>query len=70
MVDDATRCIKLTRDKQSAFVAELHKIVRMTKGVPFKKIGKLIGKVRHAVTSVPKGKKLMTPIHKILHVKP
>ena len=70
MVDGATRCIKLAQDNQSAIDAELHKIVRMTKGVPFKQIEKLIGKIRHAATAVPTGKKLMTPINKILQVKP
>ena len=38
MVDGATRCIKLARDKKSVVDADLHKTVRMTKGVPFKKI--------------------------------
>ena len=28
----------------------------MTKGVPFKRIEKMIGKIRHATTAVPKGK--------------
>ena len=60
MVDGATRCIKLAWDKQSSIDAELHKIVRMTKGVPSKRIKKLIGKIRHASTEVPMGKKLMT----------
>ena len=44
MVDGATRCIKLERDKESEIDAELHEIVRMTKGVPFKQIEKLIVK--------------------------
>ena len=43
MVDGATRCIELAQDKKSAIDAELHKIVRMTKGVPFRQIEKLIG---------------------------
>ena len=38
MVDGATRCIELVRDKQSVIDAELHKILRITKGVPFKRI--------------------------------
>ena len=38
MVEIATRCIELARDNQSAIDAELHKIVRMTKEVPFKQI--------------------------------
>ena len=69
MVDGATRCIKLARDKKSVIDAELHKIVRMTKGVPFKQIEKLIGKILHAAIAVPMGKHIMTPINKILQVK-
>ena len=45
MVDGATWCIELVRDKQSIIDAELHKVVRMTKGVPLKQIEKLIGKI-------------------------
>ena len=70
MVDGATQCIKLDREKESATVVDLHKIVRMKKGVPFKKVGKLIGKIRHAAIAVPTGKSLMTPFNKILQVKP
>ena len=36
MVDGATRCIELAPDQQSVIDADLHKIVRMTKGVTFK----------------------------------
>ena len=70
MVDGATRCIELARDKQNAIDAELHKIVRIKKGMPLKRIKKLIGKIRLAATAVPTGKKSMTPINKILQVKP
>ena len=45
MVDGATRCIELVRDKQSAIDAELQNIVRMKKGMTFKRIEKLIGKI-------------------------
>ena len=55
MVNGATWCIKLAQDNQSVVDAELHKIVCMTKGVPFKQIEKLIGKIRHAVTAVLTG---------------
>ena len=48
MVDGATQCIKLVWDKKSVIDAELHKIVNMRKGVIFKRIEKLIGKIRHA----------------------
>ena len=44
MVDGTTRCIELERDRKSEIYAELHKIVRMTRGVPFKRIENLIGK--------------------------
>ena len=57
MVGGATQCIELARDNQTAIDAELHKIVRMKKGVPFKRIENLIGKIRHAATEVPSGKK-------------
>ena len=36
IVDVATRCIKLLQDRQSSIDTDLHKIVRMTKVVPFK----------------------------------
>ena len=36
MVDGTTHFIKLARDKQSVIDAELHNIMRMTKGLPFK----------------------------------
>ena len=55
MVDGATRCIELAQDKQSFIDAELQNNVRMKKGVPFKRLEKLIGKIRHATTAVPTG---------------
>ena len=70
MVGGTTQCIELEWERKSAIDADLHKIVRMKKGVPFKKIEKLIGKNQHASTEVPTGKKLMTPINKIVQVKP
>ena len=68
--DGAKLCIQLAREKQTTIDTDLHKIVRMTKGVPFKRIKKLIGRILHAATVVPTGKKLMMPINKILQVKP
>ena len=59
----------MERDKQSAIDAELHKIVQMTKGVAFKQIENLIGKILHAATAVPTGNVLMTSINKILQWK-
>ena len=40
MVDGTTQCIELVKDMQSTIDAEMHKIVRMTKGVPLKIIEK------------------------------
>ena len=56
MVDGATQCIEVARDKQIVIDAELPNILRTTKGVPFKRIEKMIGKNRHAATAVPTGK--------------
>ena len=42
MVNGSTRCIELAQDRQSMIDADLHKIVRKTKGVPFKLVEKLI----------------------------
>ena len=42
--------------RQSAIDAELHKIVHMTKGVAFKLIKNIIGKIQNAATAVPMGK--------------
>ena len=70
MVDGATQCIGLEQYKQSAIDAELHKIVRITKGLSLKIIEKLNGKIRHAATAVLTGNFFMTPINKILRVKP
>ena len=53
MVDGATQCIELAREKQSAIDAELHKILRMKKGMKFKRIEKMIGRIWHAATAVP-----------------
>ena len=42
MVDGKTWCIKLTQDRKIEIDGELQNIVRVTKGVPFKQIKKLI----------------------------
>ena len=66
MVDCTTRCIKLARDKQRAINAELHNIVRMTKGVPFKRIEKLIGKILTVLIFFP----LIVNVHLIMMCNP
>ena len=70
MLDGGTRCIELARKKQEDIDHELHCIIRMSSGVPFKRVEKLIGKIRHAAIGVPTGKNLMTPINRILRHKP
>ena len=70
MIDGATWCIEMVCDKQIVIGAELHKIVGIKKGVSFKRIEILIGKIRHAATAVSTGKHLMTLLKKILQVKP
>ena len=45
MVDGTTWCIELVQDKPSTIDADMHKIVRIAKGVPFKQIENLIGKI-------------------------
>ena len=44
MVDGSTQCIELAWDKQDEIDKDLQKIVRTTKGIPFKRIEKLIEK--------------------------
>ena len=56
MVDGATRCIKLARDKKTTIDAELQNIVRMKKGVPFKRIGKLLEKYNMQQQQSQRGK--------------
>ena len=56
MLDGGTRCIELARKKQEDIDHELHCIIRMSSGVPFKRVEKLIGKIRHAAIGVPTGK--------------
>ena len=45
MFDGTTLCIELAWDKISAIDAELHKIMHMKIGVPFKRIENFIGKI-------------------------
>ena len=41
MVDGATQCIELLWDKKSAIDTDLHNILHIPKGVPFKRIEKI-----------------------------
>ena len=68
--DGATRCIELSATKQKAILAELKTVLRIKNGVPFKRVEKLTGKLRHAAIGIPGGKGLFGPINKLLAVKP
>ncbi|KAL7526943.1 hypothetical protein ACHAWF_001977 [Thalassiosira exigua] len=66
MMDGATRCIKLAEAKQKAILAKLKVVLRMKWGVPFKRLQKLVGKLRHASIGVPAGKYLFGPINLLM----
>ena len=71
MVYGTTRCIKLARDKQSAIDAELHKIMCIDKRGAIHTNQKTDWKNPTCRNSSTNGKFfLMTPINKILQVKP
>ena len=65
----ATRCIKLVEKKQAAILKEVTAVLQIKKGVSFKRIEKLIGKLRHAAISIPSGLALFGPINLLLAVK-
>ena len=66
VMDGATRCIELAEKKQAAILKELKTIIRMRSGVPFKRIEKLVGKLRHAAIGIPAGKSLFGPVNQLL----
>ena len=70
MFDGGTRCIELTENRQNALLDELKKVVRIKSGVPFKRMEKLVGKLRHAAIGVPAGKGLFGPINWLMAMKP
>ena len=70
MMDDATRCIELAEKKQAAILAELKIVARIKNGVPFKRMEKLIGKLRHASVGIPAGKELFGPINRLISMHP
>ncbi|KAL7525691.1 hypothetical protein ACHAXR_001116, partial [Thalassiosira sp. AJA248-18] len=49
IMDGATRCIELAEKKQKAILRELKTILRLKRGVPFKRFEKNVGKLRHAM---------------------
>ena len=70
VMDGATRCIELAEKKQKAILAELKTVLRIKNGVPFKRVEKLVGKLRHAAIGIPAGKALFGPINQLMGKKP
>ncbi len=70
MMDGATRCIELAKKKQEAILRELRTVLRIKRGVPFKRLEKLVGKLRHASIGIPAGKYLFGPINRLMAMAP
>lgn len=68
--DGATRCIELAAKKQATITAEIKTILRISHGVPFKRVQKLVGKLRHASIGIPNGKYLFGPINQLMAMEP
>ncbi|KAL7529738.1 hypothetical protein ACHAWF_003097 [Thalassiosira exigua] len=66
MIDGATRCIELAEAKQKAILAELKTVLRMKRGVPYNRLQKLAGKLRHASIGIPTGKCLFGLINSLM----
>ncbi|KAL7548503.1 hypothetical protein ACHAWF_011783 [Thalassiosira exigua] len=66
VMDGATRCIELAEKKQEAILSELRKVLRMRRGVPLKRMQRLVGKLRHASIGIPAGKYLFGPINRLM----
>jgi hypothetical protein len=70
IIDGATRCIELSEKKQKTILKELKDVLRIKSGVPFKRMEKLVGKLRHAAIGIPAGKSLFWPINQLMAMKP
>ncbi len=68
--DGARRCIELADRKCKAILKELKTVLRMRRGVPFKRLQKLVGKLRHASIGIPAGKYLFGPINQLMSREP
>ncbi len=68
--DGATWCIELVSKKVATILAELKTVLRMGRGVLFKRIQKLIGKLRHASIGIPAGRYLFSPINRFMAAEP
>ena len=69
-MDGATQCIELAEEKQKLILLELKTVLRTKNGVPFKRVEKLVGKLRHADMGIPAGKALFGPINQLMTRKP
>ena len=49
---------------------ELRRLLRVRKGVPFKDLDRLVGKLRHAAIGIPEGRAIMGPVNIFLARKP
>ena len=45
-------------------------VVRIRRGVPFKRFEKLVGRLRHATIGIPQGKSLFGPINRMMSMRP
>ena len=68
--DGALRYIELAEKNQTAILKEITAVLRIESGVPFKRVEKLVGKLRHATIGIPDGKLLFGPINQLLEIKP
>ena len=69
-MDGSTRCIQFSEKKQEKIMEELSAVLRMQSGVPFKRLEKLLGKLRHAAIGIPAKKNLFGDLNRILAEKP
>ena len=70
LFDGVTRCIELAQKEQTAILKEITPVLRIKSGAPFKCVGKIVGKLRHAAIDIPAGKLLFQPIKQMLDIKP
>jgi hypothetical protein len=72
--DGLAKTMQLGSGKRELLLAVLHKWARTMKsrrnGIPFKEFESVIQKVRHAFTSIPEGRGLMTPCNAIIRKQP
>ena len=65
-MDGATRCIKLSENKQQQIITEIKTVLCIKSGVLFKRLEKLLVKLRHTAIGIPEGKNLFGNLNHIL----